>query len=363
MISTKRFIPFLGVILIGLIGCSSDSSQFSPEQIIDNSLKEVNSSSVAYYGEAELTFTDMENKEQTMVMKEWRKDGKTRIEMESKDESEKSISVLNAKMFITYDMNKNQVYIMEDPELLKLNQPSLKDQANFILDLIRDTHEITIEGEEEIVGRDTYHIVAKEKEKNTLLGDQELWIDKENWMVLKMISTSGDSQSTSTYTKIDFKEEVSEDVFTINLPDDVEVINMDELNDTNEVSLEEAASSLGKAFLYFAENDEIKMASVEKTELKGEFDRVEININYMKNDLPLLTLSLFETPEDIGELDTLGGEESITLRGQEGTYTEMGDFRLLSWVENGMSYQIIMTDPNLTLEELKNMVEEMEYMQ
>lgn len=350
----------LGVVTwMGLVGCSSESSQFSPEQIIDQSLKEVDST-VNYYAEAELTYADIENQAETMVMKEWRKDGKARIEMTSKDEDDKAISVLNGEMSMTYAVNEKKAYFFEEAELLELNQPSLKDQANFILNLIGDTHDISIEGEAEVVGRDTFHIVAKEKEKGSLFGDQELWIDKENWMVLKMISTSGDSQSESIYTKLDFDMDISDEMFSLDLPDDVEMINLNDFNDTSEVSLEEATSRLGKSFLYFTENDQLKIASIEKSELTGEINRVEIDMNYTKNELPLLTLSLFETSEDIGDLDLVQGEEPVTIRGQEGSYMEIGDTRTLFWQEDGMSYSIIIIDPNLTMDELKQMVEDME---
>src|SRR5699024_10551899 len=157
--------------------------------------------------------------------------------------------------------------MIDDPELLEFNQPSPKEQVNNLLEMVRDTHEISSEGEAEIAGRDTYHLVAKAKEENTLFGDQELWIDKENWMVLKMIF----------YTKIDFNTKILADTFTLDLPDDMEMKNLDDMSNESEITLEEAKENIG-AFHYFPENEELDISTIEMIELQGELKRKEVNI-------------------------------------------------------------------------------------
>src|SRR5699024_974778 len=115
-----------------------------------------------------------------------------------------------------------------DPEFQNLNQSTPKEQAMKLLEWITDTHELSSEGEEELIGRTTYHLKAKEKDPGTLLGDQEIWIDKETWIVLKMISKSGDDTSTITYTTIDFEADITDDIFVLDLPDDAQIQDLGE---------------------------------------------------------------------------------------------------------------------------------------
>src|SRR5699024_3882686 len=250
--------------------------------------------------------------------------------------------------------------MIDDPELLEFNQPSPKEQVNNLLEMVRDTHEISSEGEAEIAGRDTYHLVAKAKEENTLFGDQELWIDKENWMVLKMIFNTGDSKTEMVYTKIDFNPRIPADTFTLDRPDDVEMKNLDDMSNESKITLEAAKENIG-SFHYFPENEELDISTIEMIELQGEIKRKEVNIDYKKDDLPLLTLAVFDSPEAMDEEALeLPGEEAVTIRDQEGSFTESSGFRSLVWQEDGKNYSIILIDPNLTLEDLKEMTKEME---
>src|SRR5699024_11853090 len=85
---------FLGGVAISLFGCSSTTNQYSPDQVIQNALKEKVPS---YYGEIESTIHDqgVETKE---IMREWRSnDGKTRIELQHQDGSSEAITVKDRK--------------------------------------------------------------------------------------------------------------------------------------------------------------------------------------------------------------------------------------------------------------------------
>ena len=82
---------FLGVIAMYLSGCSSDTNQYSPDQVIQNALEE---KSPTYYGEAEMIITD-KGEETREIVQEWRSnDGKTRTESQLQDGSNKVITCL-----------------------------------------------------------------------------------------------------------------------------------------------------------------------------------------------------------------------------------------------------------------------------
>src|SRR5699024_2339666 len=144
---------------------------------------------LTYYDESTSTVSEDEKEIEVVKMKEWRnEDGKIRVELENENGEEQAITVNDGESIITYQKEINQAFIIDDEEILELNQPSPKEQVDFILGMVKDTHDISTEGEEEeVAGRTTVHLIATPKEDDALLGEQEIWIDKENWMVLKTI--------------------------------------------------------------------------------------------------------------------------------------------------------------------------------
>lgn len=355
-------IPILmGVFMMGLFGCSEEMSQYSPEQVVNNALKET-SSLGSYYAEAEMTMNLGNDEKEQILVKEWRnEEGQVKIEMQDKDGTGQSIAVNNGDLFTVYEEEKNQAIIYDDAELVDYNQPSPKEQAMQLLEMIQDTHDLSSEGEEEITGRMTYHLKADAKEEGHLLGDQEIWIDQENWFVLKTISKSGDDISEMTYTMIDFDANIPEDTFTLDLPDDVEMIDLDDVSSSNTVTLSEAADVLNKEFHYFPEDNGLEISNIEMTKLDGaEIQRTEIDIEYTKEDLSLLSMSVFESDEKLGEDDMLPGDELVTIRDQDGFYTDMEGFRMIAWQEDGLNYSLMIIDPSLSLEDVQQLAENME---
>ena len=351
----------MAVMAMGLFGCSFEGNQYSPEQVISNALEDTTGPE-AYYAESEMTISEKGEIVEQSVIKEWRSDdGKIRIDTEGKDGKDKAIVVNDGKKFTMYQEDQNQALISEDPELFSFSPPSLKEQAGLLLEMIEDTHTISIEGEEEIVDRMTYHLVAKANKDNTLLGDMEIWIDKENWMALKTISNTGDSELEMVYTKIDFESKISPEIFTLDLPEGVEIQDLEEMNDVTEVTIEEAAGNIEKPILYFTEKDGLEIEKIEMTEMQGELNRKEVSIDYTKDGLPLFMLAVFESPEESTEDDiSIPGEETVTIRGLEGSTMELSDFRSLLWQENGVNYSVVLIDPNFSFDEFIDMTTDME---
>lgn len=350
------------VMAMGLIGCSFEGSQYSPEQVVQNALKEVTSPG-AYYSESEIIYGEKGEETERFISKEWRsRDGKIRIEQESKAGEHKSIAVNDGVTLTMHLIDENQAFIFEDDlEIPSLAAPSLKEQADMLLKMIEDTHTLSVEGEEKIADRATYHLVAKPNKENTLFGDMELWIDKENWMVLKMISVNGDSSLEMVYTKVDLDVDIPSDKFTLDLPEDVDMLDLDVADDTTEVTLAEATENMAQPFLYFPEADGRKIDKIELSKLEGIVNRMELDIEYVRDDIPLLSLSVFESPEDVDDDDLIDpGEEPVTIRNQEGASMELGDFRIIYWQEKGMSYSVMPVDPSISMEEVIEMTNEME---
>ncbi|MER1990677.1 MAG: outer membrane lipoprotein carrier protein LolA, partial [Solibacillus isronensis] len=68
------------------------------------------------------------------------------------------------------------------------------------------------------------------------------------------------------------------------------------------------------------------------------------------------SLSIFKPMESIGE-----DEEIIEVRGQKGSKIDLETFKLLQWDEEGLRYNIIIENLDLTFEDVLELTEQMEY--
>ncbi|MET3506155.1 LolA family protein [Halalkalibacter oceani] len=343
-----------------LFGCAAGGSQYSPEQVLSQALEEQEGIQ-AYYGEAQVTTSEGDKVIDQYSLKEWvSADGKRRIDLVNSEGDSTEISVNTGTAFISYQplANKAMRFDSSEDELSALTPMSPKQQAEHLLSLIRDTHAISAGQEAEIAGRVAHHLIATANEEGKMLGDQEIWVDKENWMILKNVSSSGNLTIDWTYTMVDFEAEITDDLFELELPEDVEWQDLS-IKDPKELTLDEAIEYVGKPFSYIPETDGLAIERIEVMELQGEWDRAEVTIEYVKEGVPHFSVTVFEASEQMEEESASLGEEKITIRGQEGSYLELNEFRSLVWQEEGLSYSVILAHPELTADEFIELSEKM----
>jgi len=356
-----KYFP-IGLFAILLVGCGS-MEQFSPEQVIANALDA--DEDLSYYGEMEMTIDGLEELE-NMVIKEWRHNDKSRVEIEA--EEGLVVAVSDGNSITLYEENENRALTVEDDNLENLEM-NPKEQVEMLLDMIQDTHDIKTVGEENVANRPAFHMVATKKDDTkTLLGDQELWIDKEHWVVLKMKTISGDVQNNMEYTTIDFDEKLDESVFQLDLPDEVAIESLDDLSDgylEEEIALDDIPEKANEPVLYIPDGTEHEMEAITFIEIEGEPAYQDITIDYKQEELPLMTLTIV-----IGDDGEEAAEEEMNLleegfdkeqiRNEEGIFIELQEYRSISWSEGGLRYAIDIIDPNVTLDMVKQWAEEME---
>jgi len=344
----------IAFLTISLVGCNSEAS-YSPQEIIDQALQETKELE-SYYGEYTMDIDETEG----ATVKEWMKDGKRRIEM-SVDE-DYVIAVNDGKQVITFSKKENKASIMtfENGELEELMGRSAKDNAQVLLNLVKDSHDIAIAGEEKIAGRDAYHITAKAQKKNTLLGDIEVWIDKKTWLTLKTITTNAGIITQQEYTKLEVNKKIDDALFAYDIPEGATIEQIDTQDQTTSATMDEVKKQLGN-FLILPEKDGVTLSTI--LDMKVE-ERPEFSFEYEKEEQPAFSVSVFKV---VSNYETFGGslanEEDIQVRGQEGTYMELGDRFVISWNENGYQYSILTENPDLTKEEILAYAKEMTIVQ
>jgi len=213
--------------------------------------------------------------------------------------------------------------------------------------MVKNTHDVKIDGEEKIAGRDTYKMVAKAKNADTLMGDMEVWIDKKTWLTLKTVTNSAGSKMVTEYTKIDIDGKIDEAQFTVDIPADVKIEEITS-QEPEAVTLDVVKEQLGE-FLMVPEENGVALTAIQ--DMKVE-ERPEFSFEYQKDEQPAFSVSVYKMTGSYVEFGGVQDEKPIEVRGKEGTYMELGEFLTISWQENGYQYNIIRENPELSKEDL-----------
>lgn len=351
----KKILMFIALCMVLLLGACGEDGNMSPNKMLSKALAE--EESVSYYGE--VTFTSNMKDLDEITMKEWRNQGKSRVEV--MEDGNKTIAVNDGESLQMLEEATNKVMQFSSEELQDM-QMSPKEQINILLSTIEDTHEVEKLGNEEVSGRDTVHLKATAKEDGELFGDQELWIDSEHWVVLKMVMETDAYDSVMEYTKIEFNPTFEKGIFELDIPEDATIEEMGEEDFEEEITLEEAKGILGDNFLYLTEADGYEIDRITLFALE-ELDSKIVTLEYTNDGATSFTLAITSPIEDdiAAQLEVFGKDAKETkVRNEEGIYIESGMLRTLIWNEGAFQYSLDPINPKLTFEDLLEMTEEME---
>ncbi len=341
----KKIIYSAALILTLSLAACSNTEDYSPQEILNQAMQET-SELTSYYGEYKIIMNDGTE----VQSKQWEKNGKNRVEVIDST-GEESFAINDGKTLTSYTKSTNTAIIIELGEGSEgMVQPTLKEQALRVLEQIKDSHKVTIGNDEKIAGHDTYHLIAKAKESKSLFGDMEIWVDKKTWMTLKSITSSGDLTVTSEFTKFEPNAKIDDARFVADLPEDV-IIDTDTIQLPAEITLEEAIEKLG-SFLIVPESTGYTLEMIEDMNME---ETGEIALTYVKDDQQF-SLSVFKPLEP---LDT--EEEMIEVRGVQGSLMDLDFFKLIQWDEQGLRYNVMLDDPDLTIEQILPIIEQMEF--
>lgn len=359
---------FVAAVLIGVMGISAlftgcdSKSAVIPEDIISKATS-INENSTSYYGEAKMETYENEKIIYSANLKEWYKPkNKKRVEIKSDNDGETIMTSDGSKMLI-YMKKLNKAMVSD-----KINDEegffdkSPKKAAMDELGRINKTHSVEIKGEENLNGRKAYHLYAKPKGKDSIIGEVNYWIDKDTWFIVKTSVITGNSKTTTEYTKLDFKADISDDIFNQSIPKDVKIENIDESMKPEKITLEKASKELGTKVLYY-NNSDYKLSRVETLKNNPEIGDDFNQIYTSNNGAEIFTLTMkkvVQLSKDDGDFK-LPGEKKITIRGKEGSAIEEKAFKSVHWVEDGLNYSIFTTSPNFSLGQCKGIAEKLTY--
>ncbi|THE11239.1 outer membrane lipoprotein carrier protein LolA [Bacillus timonensis] len=350
----KKIVLLIAILLTGLLSACMGGMTVSSEEIVTKVLS-AKDSKLSYYGEGVIKLTTAGEVTENASFKEYAaEDGKRKI-ITTGDANGHESSVLNdGKQVISYDAGSESAFSIDLTEdSMPLLDSSPKEQLMTMLEAIKKTHDYEIVGEEKILDLNVYHIKAAPNTNSNLFGEVELWIDQKTWFVVKSISVVEETKSEFEYKLLDFSPDFKEDTFTLDIPESVTVTPIESNLEPDFGTLEDAQTELAQPFLVFTEED-MTVENVEIVNLQGIVNRPEITVYYAYEGLPSVLVSIFPTPEEAGT-EIKPGEWEV--RGQHADYDDFID--ALSWDENGLRYTIIIQNPDLEMEAILKMTENM----
>ncbi|MEK4304357.1 LolA family protein [Oceanobacillus sp. FSL K6-0251] len=209
------------------------------------------------------------------ILEEYVANGKRKtITHDQLEGEDKRTEVLNdgAKTII-YDKYNHRAFEMDITADGDVESHDSTGKMNGMMGITKDTHALEIIGEEKILDFDTFHIEAKAKISDHVFGDTDLWVDQKTRFIIKMISEVGGIRTELDYKKIDISPVFAEDTFTLNIPDDVEIKDLEAFA-PDTVTLAEAEEILKQSFYLFPE-DEFILKDIEMHHIDGIITRDE----------------------------------------------------------------------------------------
>lgn len=327
----KKVIYSATLILTLTLGACSTANDLSPQDILNNAMQTEDLSS--YYAEYTIDSGDG-----MINAKQWVMNNSIRTEMT--DASGKSIAVNDGQTITSYTESENTALVFDVSNSTEgYVQPTMQEQMMSIYNSIKDTHDISFGDDAKVAGHDTYHLIATAKEGDTLFGDMEFWIDKKTWLPLKSTMVAADMTTTTEYTTYEPNAKIDEDVFQLDLPEDV-TIQRETMSVVENITIDNVIEKFGNV-LVLPEATGYTMDSIEYVETT----RPEVSMNYAKDDVLQFSVSIFKAE------DPLDIEQPITIRGIDGSFSDDLGLSIVQWDENGLRYTVLFMNDELTSEQ------------
>jgi outer membrane lipoprotein-sorting protein len=207
-----------------------------------------------------------------------------------------------------------------------------------VIQQMLDASTVELVGEETVVGREAYKLTLSPKEEGGQQlfpgnGTATLWVDKEQWFILKATYEAGAfGQGSMEVQSFELNTGLADDLFTFQAPEGVKVINIAD-QQPQPMTLVEVTQYPGFHVLIPGSVPEgVTLIDIFKS---GE----SIILRY--NHSTEASFAIVQGPE-LASQPPLGESQNVTVRGQSATVIadEAGGNTFLYWTENGITVTV-----------------------
>lgn len=229
----KVIIVFL-LLIVCISGCAVNTS-ILPEAVLQK-VVENDGKQISYAMDLEIKTYEKDKIISKVKIKEYydSKNRRSRMKLDSDVQGKELLwdyLIMNNQITM-YNITENIAYITKNKEEIEEMQRLRVQPRDFVTNMLkasRETNIITNEGQEKILGIKTLHISIVPKEKELFEERHDLWVSKENWVVIKSVMKIAETTIESKYTDIDFSPKFDKDIFKL------EILNNTEIKDIREM--------------------------------------------------------------------------------------------------------------------------------
>jgi outer membrane lipoprotein-sorting protein len=231
-----------------------------------------------------------------------------------------------------YQPDRNVVMVGPMAEIEMPLPQELFTSLQQVVQTVLDASTVELTGEESVAGRETYKLTLSSKEGAELEifpgdGTATLWVDKEEWIILRATyeaSTLG--EGSVEVQSFELNSGLPNDLFRFEVPEGAEVVDVEAQQPTF-MTLDEAKAQAGFPLLV---PDYVPEAAtlIQVYEMEGT-----IVLGY--DHSPAVSFTIMQGPRQINPMPS-GEEREITIRGQNAiliTDEDLG-FTFLHWTED-----------------------------
>ncbi|WP_096187044.1 outer membrane lipoprotein-sorting protein [Evansella halocellulosilytica] len=317
-----------------LAACSMDD----PEVMIERAI-EAQENIDSYYAEVTSTFSMNGFEEDSSYIEYNQKPSSHRQEMD-----DGTLYISNDSESWTYDPSTQEAMRFDN----NVGEGEVPDESEMMRDMLTymfENHDIIINGQDTVAGRDTFHLTIDyhDEDYTDVIENYEIWIDKETYLPLKMVSSSDEFDMTLEYTSIEYNVDLDPALFEFELPAGASIVDWD--SDFKEFDtleeLEESAVYDFPDFTVLPENFEF---------VEGSHFGEQSSFFVFENDKG--EEYLINILNDSANPPVPEGSQEVNVNGTEGQYYEMADIRSLSFNKNDLTIEITSFSDDLAKEEL-----------
>jgi len=283
----------------------------------------------------------------------------TKVRAEVLEASESNLAgmimVSDGQQAWLYEPARNRVEVGAVGEIETPLPQEMLTELQTAVQKVLDVSDVELVGEEEIAGRETYKLTLSPKEGTETEiypggGTATLWVDKEQWIVLKAAYEGGTfGKGTMEVQSFELNPGLADDLFQFEVPEGATVVDV-KAQQPSPITLEEAKAQSVFPFL--------EPGYVPEGATLIEVFKMGDSIILRYNHSPDVSFALVQGPELAGP-PPLGETQDVTVRGQSATAVtdEAGGNTFLYWTENGVTITI---GGHISLEQALQIAESLE---
>ncbi len=231
-----------------------------------------------------------------------------------------------------YNPQRNQVMVGAVDNLQLPLPPEMLTELQDVIQRMMDASNVELLGEEAVAGREAYKLALSPKEgaeQPFFPGDgtATIWVDKEQWFVLKATYQAGSfGQGSMEVQSFELNPGLSDELFTFQVPEGAEVIDV-EAQQPQHLTLDEAKAQAGFPLLV--------PEYLPKDATLVDVLKMENSIILYYERAPEVAVSLIQGPAWTEPLPE-GQSQEVSVRGQNGTviHDDVHGNTFLYWTEN-----------------------------